>query len=79
MNDVSVTSNDTRSEIRDGMLGGLNIEATLGLAERLRTPVIASGGVGALDDLRQVREAARSATGRTGCSASCAGPGRGRG
>lgn len=36
---------------RDGMLGGPNIEATEALAKRLKTPVIASGGVGTLDDL----------------------------
>ncbi len=36
---------------RDGMLGGPNIEATVSLASRLKTPVIASGGVSTLDDL----------------------------
>lgn len=36
---------------RDGMLGGPNVEATAALASRLKTPVIASGGVGSLDDL----------------------------
>lgn len=40
---------------RDGMLAGLNLEATAALAERLRTPVIASGGVGGVDDLRALR------------------------
>lgn len=48
---------------RDGMLGGLNIEATLALAARLRTPVIASGGAGSLDDLRALVDAARGAGG----------------
>ncbi len=43
---------------RDGMLAGLNIEATATLAERLRTPVIASGGLGGADDLRALRRAA---------------------
>jgi phosphoribosylformimino-5-aminoimidazole carboxamide ribotide isomerase len=43
---------------RDGMLGGLNLDQTLALAERLSTPVIASGGVGALDDLRALMTAA---------------------
>lgn len=43
---------------RDGMLGGLNLEQTVGLAERLTTPVIASGGVGSLDDLVALRRAA---------------------
>ena len=49
---------------RDGMLGGLNLEATLALAARLATPVIASGGVGGLDDLRALVAAAASAAGR---------------
>ena len=48
---------------RDGMLGGLNLAATLDLASRLRTPVIASGGVGSLDDLRALAEAAHGAPG----------------
>ena len=51
---------------RDGMLTGLNLEATLGLAARLRTPVIASGGVGSLDDLRALMAAASEAPGRAG-------------
>ncbi|TCH99028.1 1-(5-phosphoribosyl)-5-[(5-phosphoribosylamino)methylideneamino]imidazole-4-carboxamide isomerase [Roseococcus sp. SYP-B2431] len=36
---------------RDGMLGGVNVEATRELARALVTPVIASGGVASLDDL----------------------------
>lgn len=43
---------------RDGMLSGINIEATLALADRLRTPVIASGGAGSLDDVRALATAA---------------------
>lgn len=43
---------------RDGMLTGLNLEQTVALAARLTTPVIASGGVGSLDDLRALRTAA---------------------
>ncbi len=39
---------------RDGMLAGPNLEATHALAKRLRTPVIASGGVGSLDDLARL-------------------------
>ncbi len=42
---------------RDGMLGGLNIPQTVGLAEGISTPVIASGGVGALSDLAALRDA----------------------
>jgi phosphoribosylformimino-5-aminoimidazole carboxamide ribotide isomerase len=41
---------------RDGMMSGVNIEATKKLAESVRIPVIASGGVTNLDDLRQVKE-----------------------
>lgn len=37
---------------RDGMLTGVNIEATLKLARELTIPVIASGGVTNLDDVR---------------------------
>ena len=43
---------------RDGMLAGLNLAETAALAERLSTPVIASGGVGSMDDLRELRVAA---------------------
>ena len=43
---------------RDGMLTGLNLEQTVALSARLTTPVIASGGVGSLDHLRQLKDAA---------------------
>ncbi|MEY4029344.1 MAG: hypothetical protein RJA90_529, partial [Bacteroidota bacterium] len=36
---------------RDGMMQGVNIEATVALAQALSIPVIASGGVGTLEDL----------------------------
>ncbi len=36
---------------RDGMLSGVNIEATVNLARALRIPVIASGGVASIDDV----------------------------
>jgi phosphoribosylformimino-5-aminoimidazole carboxamide ribotide isomerase len=36
---------------RDGMLRGVNLEATLALARAVSLPVIASGGVASLDDL----------------------------
>ena len=36
---------------RDGMLSGVNIEATVRLARELRVPVYASGGVAGLDDV----------------------------
>ena len=37
---------------RDGMLSGLNIEATVRLAQALTIPVIASGGLSNLDDIK---------------------------
>jgi len=37
---------------RDGMLSGLNIEATVRLAQALTIPVIASGGLSSLDDIK---------------------------
>lgn len=37
---------------RDGLLKGANIEATVDLARRVDIPVIASGGVKGLDDIR---------------------------
>jgi phosphoribosylformimino-5-aminoimidazole carboxamide ribotide isomerase len=40
---------------RDGKLGGVNVEATAQLAAKLSTPVIASGGVGSLDDLVKLK------------------------
>jgi phosphoribosylformimino-5-aminoimidazole carboxamide ribotide isomerase len=36
---------------RDGMLSGVNIEATVRLAQHLSIPVIASGGVSSLEDI----------------------------
>ncbi len=39
---------------RDGMLSGVNIEATRRLAESSRVPVIAAGGVTTLDDLKKL-------------------------
>jgi len=37
---------------RDGMLTGVNIEATVRLAQALTVPVIASGGLNSIDDVR---------------------------
>lgn len=42
---------------RDGMLGGVNIEATIALAAGISTKVIASGGIGSLDDLAALKQA----------------------
>jgi phosphoribosylformimino-5-aminoimidazole carboxamide ribotide isomerase len=45
---------------RDGMLSGVNLEATRALAEALATPVIASGGIAGLQDLAALKAAAAS-------------------
>jgi phosphoribosylformimino-5-aminoimidazole carboxamide ribotide isomerase len=37
---------------RDGMMQGVNLEATVRLAQAISIPVIASGGVSTLDDVR---------------------------
>jgi len=42
---------------RDGMLSGVNLDATRALARALETPVIASGGVASLDDVRALKAA----------------------
>ena len=39
---------------RDGMLSGINIEATVRLAQALTIPVIASGGLGSMADIEQL-------------------------
>lgn len=41
---------------RDGMMQGPNIEATKNLAESITIPVIASGGLSTLDDIRRLIE-----------------------
>lgn len=43
---------------RDGAMGGVNVEATVDLAFALTTPVIASGGVSSLNDLKELKEKA---------------------
>jgi len=37
---------------RDGLLKGLNLDATIGLADAVSIPVIASGGLASLEDVR---------------------------
>jgi phosphoribosylformimino-5-aminoimidazole carboxamide ribotide isomerase len=37
---------------RDGMLQGLNLDATIGLADAVSIPVIASGGLASIEDVR---------------------------
>jgi phosphoribosylformimino-5-aminoimidazole carboxamide ribotide isomerase len=45
---------------RDGMLSGPNVEATQRLASAIATPVIASGGITGLDDVRALAAVADS-------------------
>ena len=50
-----------RREIdRDGALQGVNVQATADLARAISIPVIASGGVASLDDLRGLMAVAES-------------------
>jgi phosphoribosylformimino-5-aminoimidazole carboxamide ribotide isomerase len=51
---------------RDGMLGGLNLDATAALARAVTTPVIASGGVGSVEDLVALRRVAAETPGIEG-------------
>lgn len=45
---------------RDGMLQGVNVEATAVLANSVRTPIIASGGIASLDDIKALKAAPSS-------------------
>jgi phosphoribosylformimino-5-aminoimidazole carboxamide ribotide isomerase len=41
---------------RDGMMTGVNVDATFKLAQQLKTPIIASGGLSSLQDVQVVCE-----------------------
>jgi phosphoribosylformimino-5-aminoimidazole carboxamide ribotide isomerase len=45
---------------RDGAMEGPNVEETVNLAEEITTPVIASGGMSSLDDIRRYKEVEQS-------------------
>lgn len=45
--------------LRDGMLTGPNVQATREIAESVNIPVIASGGIRSIDDVRNLLEAGR--------------------
>jgi phosphoribosylformimino-5-aminoimidazole carboxamide ribotide isomerase len=45
---------------RDGMMTGVNVDATLRLANAISIPVFASGGISSLDDIKRVCEMADS-------------------
>ena len=40
---------------RDGLLGGVNVESTVAMAEASKLPVVASGGVSSLEDLTRLK------------------------
>ncbi|MCB1788717.1 MAG: 1-(5-phosphoribosyl)-5-((5-phosphoribosylamino)methylideneamino)imidazole-4-carboxamide isomerase, partial [Gammaproteobacteria bacterium] len=42
---------------RDGMMQGVNVESTVRLANAVRIPVIASGGITSIDDVRALCDA----------------------
>lgn len=42
---------------RDGMMSGVNVDATRTLARSIQIPVIASGGVSSLDDVKALKDA----------------------
>jgi phosphoribosylformimino-5-aminoimidazole carboxamide ribotide isomerase len=48
---------------RDGLLAGLNIAATVALADAISIPVIASGGLASLDDVRALLQPAAAKLG----------------
>ena len=50
---------------RDGMLSGVNVESTAALARACGVPIIASGGVASIEDIRRVK--AVEADGVQGC------------
>ncbi len=45
---------------RDGMMQGVNVEATVQLAEAIQIPVVASGGIRNLDDVRKLAKVSES-------------------
>ena len=55
---------------RDGMLTGINIEATVKLAQALTIPVIASGGLSGLADIERLCAAAGEGVGGVICGRS---------
>ena len=61
--DAGVTSIIYTDIDRDGTMNGLNIENTVALSDALSIPVIASGGVASIDDLKILKLAATKTNG----------------
>ncbi len=55
--DVGVAAIIFTDIVRDGMLQGVNVEATAELARAVSIPVIASGGVSSAEDVKNLRQA----------------------
>ncbi len=66
MQDAGVAAVIFTEITRDGMLEGLDLEQTADLARRLSIPVIASGGVGSAQHLRDFCEVAQDVPGLEG-------------
>ncbi len=66
MQDVGVAAVIFTEITRDGMLEGLDLDQTADLARRLSIPVIASGGVGSAQHLRDFRQVAQDVPGLEG-------------
>ena len=54
--DAGVTAIIYTDIARDGLLKGLNLDATIALADAVSIPVIASGGLASIDDIRALLE-----------------------
>jgi len=54
--DAGVTAIVYTDVSRDGMLKGLNLDATIALADRVSIPVVASGGLASIADVRALLE-----------------------
>jgi phosphoribosylformimino-5-aminoimidazole carboxamide ribotide isomerase len=54
--DAGVTAIIYTDVARDGMLMGLNLDATIALADAVSIPVIASGGLASIDDITRMLE-----------------------
>ena len=60
---VALTACASQVKKGDGMMQGVNVEATVELAKHSEVPIIASGGVARLADIVDLQAAADSTTG----------------